>query len=236
MLRGKDSIWTDMPPAGTGRPPRPSDLTARATAIGHLEPGGELVVAALPVLAVSTADFLDCLAMVSARGAVLVDASDPAGYRWGPEAEAAAARAVSVFEALGRQHGTAKARAAAERVRAELGVRKGRQPLLSGGRRAVARNLWLTSPLSAASIAKQFGVSLRTMYNEFGPRTGMPADGDARGANERQRGAAVQERAGVWVVDLPDGRSFVIPKDSDAVHRADGGLPGGLTEAENHRD
>lgn len=83
-------------------------------------------------------------------------------------------KALFRFEVRQRNIRLAAARAALEHARTARGVKVGRLPSLTGKRREAALNDWHHSPLSVKALAEKYGVAERTLYNEFGTRTGEP--------------------------------------------------------------
>lgn len=152
------------------RSPEIADLACRPEAIRQLRRGDVLVVATLPVLALQSSDFIDTMRAIAARGAHVLDASAGEEVDWPPEADRAMA-AVASFDAARRRLHTANARAALAEARTRSGKKKGRFKVLKDADRPAARIDWADLDQSQKVVAEKYGVSTRTLYNEFGPRT-----------------------------------------------------------------
>jgi DNA invertase Pin-like site-specific DNA recombinase len=141
---------------------RTAGYAERAEAIRALREGDRLVIHSAPRLGSTEAEIREAAAAVSAQGAVLWDCSTGAEIRHHPDA--------------GRLIEWAKAgalQAAQERLaKARRGItRRAVTPLkLTGKRLARAHELWADLDISAASIAKEMGVSVRTLYRHLPQR------------------------------------------------------------------
>jgi DNA invertase Pin-like site-specific DNA recombinase len=134
----------------------------RAEAIRALREGDRLVIHSAPRLGSTEAEIREAAAGVSGQGAVLWDCSAGLEVKHHPDA--------------GRLVAWAKAgalQAAQERLaKARRGIAKRRvTPLaLTGAKLARAKELWADLDRSAASIAKELGVSVRTLYRHLPKR------------------------------------------------------------------
>lgn len=141
---------------------RTATYDQRAEAIRALREGDRLVIHSAPRLGSTEAEIREAAAAVSAQGAVLLDCSAAVEVRHHPDA--------------GRLVAWAKAGAllaAKERLaKARRGItRRGVTPkALTGKRLDRARELWADLDMSAATIAREMGVSVRTLYRHLPKR------------------------------------------------------------------
>jgi hypothetical protein len=118
---------------------------------------------------------LRALTEVTAAGASVRDAAAGGLVRSHPDALGAISLAERA-ESQGQRERAAKARGR----RAELGITAGPQPALVGKALQEARAAWANPGLSAAAIAAQLNVAVRTLYRSLGAR-GTPRFGGRNG-------------------------------------------------------
>lgn len=152
------SLWLEpMPKRG-----RQATYGQRDEAIMALREGDRLVIHSAPRLGSTEAEIRKAAADVSAKGAVVLDCSAGLEIRHHPDA----GRLIAWAAAGALQ-------AAQERLaKARKGItRRGVTPLaLTGKRLARARELWADLDMSAATIARELGVSVRTLYRHLPKR------------------------------------------------------------------
>lgn len=152
------SLYVDQPP----KRGRTAGYVERAEAIRALREGDRLVIHSAPRLGSTEAEIREAAAAVSGMGAVIWDCSAQAEIRHHPDAGRliAWARAGALLAA---QERLGKARAGI--------VKRGIPPkALSAAKLARARELWADLDMSVASIAKELGVSVRTLYRHLPQR------------------------------------------------------------------
>lgn len=143
---------------------RSASYDQRDEAIRALRPGDRLVIHSAPRLGSTEAEIREAAAAVSAQGAVIWDCSAGVEVRHHPDAGrliewARDGAALAARERLG------KARQGI--------VKRGVPPkALTGKKLARAKELWPDLSISVATIAKELGVSKRTLYRH------MPKRGD----------------------------------------------------------
>lgn len=141
---------------------REATFHQRDEAIRALREGDRLVIHSAPRLGSTEAEIREAAAAVSAQGAVLWDCSTSAEIRHHPDAGrliewAKAGALLAAKERLG------KARAGI--------VKRGVPPkALTGAKLTRAREAWGDLDRSAASIAKELNVSVRTLYRHLPKR------------------------------------------------------------------
>lgn len=141
---------------------RQATYDQRAEAIMALREGDRLVIHSAPRLGATEAEICEAAAAVSAQGAVLWDCSAGLEVRHHPDAGRLIAWAAA-GALLAAQERLAKARRGI--------TRRGVTPLaLTGKRLARAKELWADLDISAASIARELGVSVRTLYRHLPKR------------------------------------------------------------------
>jgi DNA invertase Pin-like site-specific DNA recombinase len=141
---------------------RTATYDQRAEAIQALREGDRLVIHSAPRLGSTEAEIRQAAADVSAKGAVIWDCSAGLEIRHHPDAGRLIAWAAA-GALLAAQERLAKARRGI--------TRRGVTPLaLTGKRLARARELWGDLDMSAASIAKELNVSVRTLYRHLPKR------------------------------------------------------------------
>jgi DNA invertase Pin-like site-specific DNA recombinase len=141
---------------------RTATYDQRAEAIRALRDGDRLVIHSAPRLGSTEAEIREAAAAVSAQGAVLWDCAAGLEVRHHPDAGRLVvwARAGALLAA---QERLAKARKGI--------TRRAVTPLaLTGKRLARAKELWADLDISAATIAKELGVSVRTLYRHLPKR------------------------------------------------------------------
>lgn len=138
---------------------RSATYEQRAEAIMALREGDRLVIHSAPRLGSTEAEIREAAAAVSAQGAVLWDCSAGVEVRHHPDAGRLVAWA-KAGAALAAQERLAKARRGI--------ARRGVTPLaLTGKRLARAKELWADLDMSVATIARELGVSVRTLYRHL---------------------------------------------------------------------
>jgi len=141
---------------------RTATYDQRAEAIRALREGDRLVIHSAPRLGSTEAEIREAAAAVSAQGAVIWDCSVGLAVRHHADAGRLIAWA-SAGALLAAQERLAKARRSI--------TRRGVTPLkLTGKRLARAKELWADLDMSAASIAKELNVSVRTLYRHLPKR------------------------------------------------------------------
>lgn len=141
---------------------RTASYEQRDIAIRALRPGDRLVIHSPPRLGSTEADLRDAAAAVAAQGAALYDCAAGAEVRHHPDAGR-----LIVWARDGA------ALAAKERLsRARQGITKRGAPpkALTPAKLKRARELWADLDRSVDSIAKQLGVSPRTLYRHLHKR------------------------------------------------------------------
>lgn len=141
---------------------RQATYDQRAEAIRALRAGDRLVIHSAPRLGSTEAEIRDAAAAVSAQGAVVWDCSVSQEIRHHPDAGRliAWARAGALL-------------AAKERLgKARAGIKQRKPPprALRDAKLTQAQALWSDTGRSVASIAKELGVSSRTLYRHLPPR------------------------------------------------------------------
>jgi len=152
------ALYVEPPP----RRGRQATYDQRAEAIKALREGETLVIHSAPRLGSTEAEIRDAAAAVSAQGAVVWDCSAGVEVRHHPDAGrliawAQAGALLAARERLGK-------------ARAGIKQRKPPPRALRGAKLARARELWEDTSRSVAGIAKELGVSSRTLYRHLPPR------------------------------------------------------------------
>lgn len=152
------SLWLEpMPKRG-----RQATYEQRNEAIMGLRTGDRLVIHSAPRLGSTEAEIRQAAADVSAKGAVIWDCSAGLEVRHHPDAGRLIAWAAA-GALLAAQERLAKARKGI--------TRRGVTPKkLTGAKLARAREAWGDLDRSAASIAKELNVSVRTLYRHLPKR------------------------------------------------------------------
>lgn len=169
-LGKQDEIYTDDLTVRYRR--KDAALEDRAVAIRQLRKGDVLVVATPGCLGVGRDDIRSALHELARKGAPLLDASSGKSVLWSEEV----ADAVEFLDraVLERRR---KAAETAREVKAALGhvYIPEEKPLAVSD--AHARQMWFDRVKypSQQKIAELCGVSYRTLYNRFGPRSGVKA-------------------------------------------------------------
>lgn len=152
------SLYVEPPP----KRGRTAGYVERAEAIRALREGDRLVIHSAPRLGSTEAEIREAAAAVSAMGAVIWDCTAQAEIRHHPDAGRLIAWA-KAGALLAAQERLGKARSAI--------VKRGIPPkALSAAKMARARALWADLDMSVASIAKEIGVSVRTLYRHLPKR------------------------------------------------------------------
>lgn len=152
------SLYVDQPPTRG----RTATYDQRAEAIMALREGDQLVIHSAPRLGSTEAQIREAAAAVSAQGAVIWDCTAGLEVRHHPDAGRLIAWA-KAGALLAAQERLGKARSAI--------VKRGIPPkALTPAKLARAKELWPDLGISVATIARELGVSVRTLYRHLPKR------------------------------------------------------------------
>ena len=169
-------------------------LSQRAGCLAEVLAGdaGEIVVAAIWVLAVNAADLFEIAAEVSRKGVTIRDVAAGKTHRWSPDVGDLAEAAAAVQKHSGQQR-LEKAR----KTRARTGLVGGRKPKLSGQALRAALDDWGNPNAGTnAEVASRHNVSVATLQRaakmtrtEAIARAGRPPNVEGSvGLHERESG------------------------------------------------
>jgi DNA invertase Pin-like site-specific DNA recombinase len=168
-----DRLFIDRVPA---RKAATSSLVNRDMLLRILRPDEIVVVSTLDRLGTTREDVIAVLGVIGARGAAVEEAETGERYHWHPDILSVHAALDRAQAALFREHTTP-----GRLARATSGHIGGRRPRLTGAERENARKDWHDPAMpSQAAVANKYGVSVRTLHNQFGPR--FPVDAPKRKA------------------------------------------------------
>lgn len=178
-----EALFIDLQPKPSAKPD--ARHPEREKAIMALRQGDELVIASPSRLGSSLDDVLQALKRIGERKAKLFVVSTGESYRWHRDAIA-----LAEFASLAEREGGAERAKRMRERKAELGgALGGPAPRLQEGSKEwrAAKALWADASKSGAEVAKETGVSLRTLYRLFGDR-GTPRFGDIGRRPAKKRG------------------------------------------------
>jgi len=157
IIEGHDPVYVDRMPKGRRKRRLAEDLEARLAMVKAVRSGDVICVAGLERLGVSEDDITAALKDITSLGASVLDVKTGKTYRFEPAL-------VELYQAI-RAAGVAllseRTRPGRTSARA-MGLMGGRTPRLVGQAKAAAKADW--------EVAARHGVSVKTMYNTFGPR------------------------------------------------------------------
>lgn len=152
------ALYVEPPPKRN----RTATYEQRDEAIKALRPGERLVIHSAPRLGSTEAEIRDAAAAVSKQSAVIWDCSAGLEIRHHPDA--------GRLIAWARDGAAMAAKERLGKARAGITQRKPPPLALRGAKLATAKALWADAGRSVASIAKELGVSSRTLYRHLPPR------------------------------------------------------------------